>query len=144
GGCLEWLGARCDGGYGMLRWKGKAARVHRLSYESINGKIPAGMFVCHHCDNRGCFNPEHLFLGTANDNNQDMILKSRGRFLGFPSLKGAYHPASRVGELSVQRIKIDVLTQRQIGEAIDTSHSSVGAILRGKSWKHLGKHQALS
>lgn len=56
----------------------KLSAVHRLSWELYNGPIPAGMYVCHRCDNKVCCNPEHLFIGSQKDNLQDCL--SKGRF----------------------------------------------------------------
>lgn len=51
--------------------------AHRVAWERENGPVPEGMCVLHHCDNRACVNVEHLFLGTKQDNTQDMLQKDR-------------------------------------------------------------------
>lgn len=79
-GCWNWKAASDGSGYGSLRWKGKSQRPHRVVWELWNGSIPAGLFICHHCDNRSCCNPQHLFLGTPRDNTRDGMSKSRMRF----------------------------------------------------------------
>ena len=76
--CWLWTGTRTkSGGYGILSIDGKYARTHRISFEIHKGKIPAGMHVCHKCDNPPCVNPEHLFLGSHLDNMKDMGRKGR-------------------------------------------------------------------
>jgi len=71
-GCWIWTGALRQG-YGQISNK----VAHRVSWEIHNGPIPQGFFVCHHCDNPPCVNPYHLFLGNAQDNTSDMIIKGR-------------------------------------------------------------------
>jgi hypothetical protein len=80
--CWEWQGATGDAGHGHLGPSGAVRRhvqAHRLAWEFFNGQIPAGMSVCHHCDNPPCCNPAHLFVGTHADNMRDMARKGRGR-----------------------------------------------------------------
>jgi hypothetical protein len=73
--CWEWAGSRHIRGYGFLSGYGFA---HRYSWELNNNKaIPFQMCICHHCDNPGCVNPDHLFLGTQKDNMQDCARKGR-------------------------------------------------------------------
>lgn len=81
-GCIEWQGTKHNG-YGRLivgsRKDGTrhTTSAHRLSYLLFNGPIPDGYEVCHKCDNPACINPEHLFLGTRQDNVNDREIKGR-------------------------------------------------------------------
>lgn len=83
-GCWLWTGAKSEKGYGNIfkkRGNGRTAvMVHRVSYEIHFGEIPEGLFVLHRCDVPACVNPSHLFLGTAQDNVDDMIAKGRGHW----------------------------------------------------------------
>lgn len=76
-GCWEWQGAKNNIGYGFIRDGDKMRTTHRVAYEIYRGPIPEGMCVLHKCDNRKCVNPEHLWLGTRQDNADDMINKGR-------------------------------------------------------------------
>ncbi len=77
--CWLWNGPVDARGYGETMIKHKPKRAHRLAYEYTHGAIPPGLYVCHHCDNPLCVNPDHLFLGTAKDNTTDMVNKGRWR-----------------------------------------------------------------
>jgi hypothetical protein len=82
-GCIEFTGDRHRTGYGKLRRGGQGEgmiRTHRLAWEINNGPIPEGMFVLHHCDNRLCCNPDHLYVGTKADNMRDMSVRKRSHY----------------------------------------------------------------
>ena len=78
-GCWDWQGSLTNGGYGQLRFEGKLWRAHRLFYTIHKGVIPNKLFVCHSCDNPKCVNPDHMFLGTIQENSNDM--KKKGYLL---------------------------------------------------------------
>ncbi len=77
--CWPWLGQRSRKGYGVLSYAGKKKSAHRLSVVFSTGEgVPDGLCVCHKCDNPPCCNPSHLFIGTHQENMQDMYDKGRG------------------------------------------------------------------
>lgn len=77
-GCWEWDAAISTMGYGcIVDNSGTTKAAHRISYELYIGEIPKGFFICHKCDSRKCVNPLHLFLGTQQDNVDDMMNKGR-------------------------------------------------------------------
>lgn len=77
-GCVVWAAGLTHQGYGRFKVGGKNYRAHRLSYAWANNvEIPAGMLVCHSCDNPKCVYPDHLWLGTDADNNKDARQKGR-------------------------------------------------------------------
>lgn len=89
-GCLEWTGCTNEAGYGRLRSSGQKFKAHRLAWMLVNGIIPDGLNVLHHCDNPPCcettpsatYPDGHLFLGTHADNVADKMAKGRNRTNG--------------------------------------------------------------
>lgn len=76
--CWFWRNGQ-ERGYTKTRMAGREESVHRLSFQLFVGPIPDGYFVCHRCDQPSCWNPMHLFIGTALDNNRDMYAKGRAK-----------------------------------------------------------------
>lgn len=76
-GCWNWLRHTVDG-YGIKRFRGRDWKMHRISAVLFLGFDPrSGLQVLHRCDNRRCFNPKHLFIGTNDDNVKDKVSKGR-------------------------------------------------------------------
>lgn len=76
-GCRLWMGYADRKNYGQLLVEGKAQYAHRLAYALYRSVVPAGMHVLHKCDVPLCINPDHLFLGTNQENILDSVKKGR-------------------------------------------------------------------
>lgn len=77
GECWEWQGALSTSQYGTISWAGKQRAAHRVSYEIAHGSVPRRAYICHHCDNRKCVNPAHLYAGDAKTNARDAVQRDR-------------------------------------------------------------------
>lgn len=72
--CWLWKSQRNRQGYGQYTLNYKTLLAHRYHWEVVNGPIPDGLFVLHRCNNPSCVRPEHLYLGTHQDNMKDREL----------------------------------------------------------------------
>ncbi len=133
-GCWEFTGPRFSNGYGKF-WVPGRTRLgpHRISYEIFCGPISEGLLVCHHCDNRICINPTHLFLGTVKDNADDMVAKGR-------SNRGEKNYNAKLSEkdvLDIRRALSAGYAMRELALRYGVLTSSIKNIAIGKSWRHL-------
>jgi len=139
-GCLEWHGYKDIYGYGILLVSidgiKKNKKAHRLSYEQAYGDIGEGKFVCHKCDVRNCIEPSHLFIGTAADNNRDMMNKGRFKSGGKPH-HGEKNPKAKLTQQQVDGIRILCkfgISGRSIAKSLHMNASTIQRIASGKNW----------
>ncbi len=136
-GCWYWQASRDKDGYGIFQGEveGKVYnRAHRYSFALHNKTIiPAGLFVCHSCDNRACVRPDHLFLGTSQENTDDMVAKGRAH-----PRAGEEHGLAKLTEEQVVVILDDPRPHSQIAAEFDVSTATISDIKRRRSWQHLG------
>lgn len=142
-GCWEWQKCKMRG-YGVIHISREKRKVlaHRLSYEIFVGKFDGDLFVCHKCDNPTCINPDHLFLGTAQENMKDCLEKKRL----FPIRSVAHLRGDKVskgGKLSPEQVK-EIRTLRsqgvkrkEIAERYNITPEHVHGIVTGKAWSHI-------
>ena len=144
--CIDWTAGKFDTGYGNFWIDGKSVGAHRVSWELYRGKIPEGegyhgTCVLHRCDRPCCVNPDHLFLGTNQDNVDDKVTKGR-------EAKGTLHGAAKLAESDVLLIK--QFLQRHptqigryggqcsfLGRWFGVGKEIISQISMGRKWKHI-------
>ena len=137
--CWSWIGSLGVGGYGyMLDDDGKGTRPCRVAWSTIHGPIPSGMCVCHHCDRPRCCNPSHLFIGTQNDNIQDMKLKGRARTR---SRRGEESPTHKLTWAKVLKMRSMYATGdytiRELGTHFGVHRATAREAIRFVTWRPL-------
>jgi HNH endonuclease len=126
--CWVWTGTRRSN-YGVVWWQYQSEGVHRVAYRAFVGDIPPGMWVLHHCDKPLCINPSHIYLGTPQDNSNDMV--ERGR-----NLTGEIHPFAVLDDqdvVEVLRMLQEGKSQVKIAEQFWVRPSAVHKIAHGQT-----------
>ncbi len=141
-GCWGWNGSIARGGYPVMSCRPSIGpdRGHRASWVIHKGKIPEGLFVCHHCDNPICTNPDHLWLGTQKQNNDDKISKCRQSKIPPPHKRGKENGASKLSDEQVIEIKKLLKEGKStylIGPIFGVSKTTILRIKKGTHWKHV-------
>lgn len=162
-GCFEWLGGK-QKGYGRFQFKGECFRAHRIAFLIANGICPSNLHVLHKCDNRGCMNPSHLFLGTDIDNINDRVAKDRSAkgakhgsstkpmstprgerhaFVKNPSLhvRGENVTLAKLNATKVKEIRhlraTTSLTLRELGRMFGVNGTIISKVALRQTWKHI-------
>jgi HNH endonuclease len=134
GKCWEWKSTYVVRGYGLFGLKpGTKILAHRFSYELLCGPIPEGLWVLHHCDNRRCVNPTHLFIGDAADNVQDMM--NKGRNVAHKGEKNGNSKLKREQVEEIRKMRSEDVPRKIVASKFGISTMMVSLITSGKNWK---------
>ena len=128
--CIEWDKAKDKAGYGVSWLNGKWIRAHRKAYIQNKGEIPDDLVVRHTCDNKACVNPDHLILGTHQDNSTDMVSRDR-------QAKGSLVGTAKLTEEIVVMIRSLSGSSQQLAKFFDCSKTTIKDIRNTKIWKHV-------
>lgn|SRR3990167_1209066 len=137
--CWMWTSSTNDKGYGQttITRKHKVHQnvsAHRMAYELTYGSIPGNQYVLHQCDNPPCVKPDHLYLGTAQDNINDCVRKNRNSF-------GEHRYCAKLLISDVQKIRLSYNGQRGhfviLGNTYGVTPETISNIVRRKTWKQV-------
>lgn len=140
GPCWLWCGSRPGGRYGHVFAWGKARGAHRVAY-CLEHAMPladiSDLSVCHRCDNEGCVNPSHLFLGTHQDNMRDMAIKGRQTP---KDQRGELNEVAKLRERDIPAIRAAYAkgaTCTQLGGRYGVHRRTISDVVRRKTWAHV-------
>ena len=120
-------------GYAQISINNKGKRVHRYLYEEYFGEIPEGLVVRHKCDNPACINPEHLELGTHQDNVNDKLSRNR-------QANGSKINTSKLTKEQVLKIREEykeIKSSRKLAKQYGVSKATILSIINRRIWKHI-------
>lgn len=131
-GCWLWLKTCAHGGYGRLNVGYDRIVASRLSWTLFKGEIPIGLLVCHKCDTKSCVNPEHLFLGTTQENALDA--KAKGRL---NTARGIQMGTAKLNDEKAISIFLDHRYMAEIAADYGVSRTTVLKIKHRRTWSHV-------
>lgn len=134
-GCWEWQGALVRG-YGVTTIEGVQWIAHRVSYFLHHGDLPADTFICHHCDNKRCVNPDHLYAGDSQTNSDDAVARQR---LDPPIGERNGHAVLTLADVTRMRslYLAGGWSHATLAREFNVSPANVYKVVSYKSWRHV-------
>lgn len=124
--CWRWTACTDQYGYGRIQVNRKLRYAHRVAWNLTYGTIPPGQCVCHRCDNPGCVNPNHFFLGTVKENSIDMCRKGR-----------ATRKLTDEQILSIRALYKSGIDYKELSQQFNTGYANIRQIVTRRTWKYL-------
>jgi hypothetical protein len=137
-GCWTWTAGQMGAGYGCLyvATMKRMLQAHRVSWMLHHGSLPPkGVGVLHRCDNRLCVRPDHLFLGTQEDNVRDCREKGR-----WNDRRGSKNARSVLRESDIPEIRRRAkagTTRAQLAREYGITWAAMRDVVNGKHWRHV-------
>jgi hypothetical protein len=132
--CWRWTGALRIRDYGSYYYNGRNQLAHRVSWQINFGPIPDGIHVLHTCDNPSCVNPEHLRLGTHQDNMADRDAKGRQY-----DRNGEKNGRAKLTSEDVNNIRMQYssgsITRKSLADKFNVNIGTIGRALSGRTWR---------
>lgn len=130
-GCVEWTGASCKDGYALFTPYGQPIkRLARYLWEQKNGPLSPVEYICHRCDNPSCINLAHCFVGTTQDNMDDMKEKSR-------QCQGERHANTTLTISQVRAIRRAKCSNEFLTRLYLVGETTISNIKAGRTWKNI-------
>lgn len=128
-GCHEWQGYVARNGYGQVGFRRKIIYAHRAAWMIAHGD-PGKAYVLHRCDNRRCVNPDHLFLGSFQDNMDDMVQKKRHAF-------GERNGHAKLSDDAAREILASDESTSALAKRFGVSLPTISQLRHGRTWTHV-------
>lgn len=137
--CWNWTASKeILWGYGQFRFRSRTQKSHRVSWVLVYGEIPENQCVLHKCDNPACVNPNHLFLGTHQDNVKDRDAKGRqSHSMGRKGIEHNQHKLCNEDVICIRVLYQAGIVQREIAKMYNVHVMTINNIVHRKLWKHI-------
>jgi len=133
--CVLWPFSKnkARGGYGQVTYDGEVnVLVHRLVYRLHYGKEPSQM-ILHKCGSHACFNPLHLYEGSAKQNTQDMIDD-------WGYAPGGRRKLTEQDVIEVIEMLKQGMKQDEIAALKGVARATISCINTGRTWQHIPRN----
>lgn len=133
-GCWRWTACFQGTGYGYFWLDGRLTTAPRAALKLYKELDAGKQFACHTCDNRWCVNPDHLFLGSAQDNMDDCVVKKRFRPGNHGGTRNGRAKLTDQDVTTIRQLAAIGISRKQILQQFDIGTSQYHRIVNKVQW----------